>query len=109
MDADVSLASTIITAINQRAEIRLVALDIKGAFDHLRWGGLLDHLWSISCHSKVIRLFQSYLSDRCIKVVTLFDLFNLHPVSTGVPQGGIWSPYYSIYAFNCFQVCQDIV
>ena len=32
-DAGVSLASTITTAINQRAEARLVALDIKGAFD----------------------------------------------------------------------------
>ena len=43
-DAGVSLASTITTAINQRTEIRLVALDIKGAFDHVRWDSLLDHL-----------------------------------------------------------------
>ena len=32
-DADVLLASTITTAINQQAETILVALDIKGAFD----------------------------------------------------------------------------
>ena len=35
-DAGISLASTIATAINQRADVRLVALDIKGAFDHVR-------------------------------------------------------------------------
>ena len=43
-DAGISLASTIITAINQRAEARLVALDIKGAFDSVWWKGLLAHL-----------------------------------------------------------------
>ena len=34
-DAGISLASTIASAINQRAEVRLVALDVKGAFDHV--------------------------------------------------------------------------
>ena len=47
LDAGVSLASTITTAIDQRAEARLVALDIKGAFDSVWWRGLLAHwfLW----------------------------------------------------------------
>jgi len=34
-DTGISLASTIAVAINQRADVRLVALDIKGAFDHV--------------------------------------------------------------------------
>ena len=91
-DAGVSLASAITTAINQRAEVRLVALDIKGAFDHVRWDGLLKHLWSIGCRGRVFRLFESYLSDRYIRVVTPLDLSDLYPVSAGVPQGAIWSP-----------------
>ena len=91
-DAGVSLASTITTAINQRAEIRLVALDIEGAFDHVQWDGLLDHLWSIGFCGRVFHLFESYLSDRYIKVVTPFDSSDLHPISAGLPQGGIWSP-----------------
>ena len=41
----------------------MVALDIKGAFDHVRWDGLLEHLQSIGCCGKVFRLFQSYLSN----------------------------------------------
>ena len=84
-DAGVSLASAITTAINQRAEVRLVALDIKGAFDHMRWDGLLKHLWSIGCRGRVFRLFESYLSDRYIRVVTPLDLSDLYPVSAGVP------------------------
>ena len=63
LDAGVSLASTITTAINQQAEARLVTLDIKGAFDSVWWKGILAHLWSIDFHDKTFRLFESYLSN----------------------------------------------
>ena len=43
-DASVLLACTITTAINQQAEARLVAFDIKGAFNSVWWRGLLAHL-----------------------------------------------------------------
>jgi len=91
-DAGISLASTIAAAINQRADVRLVALDIKGAFDHVRWDGVLEHLRSIGCRGRMFRLFQSYLSNRFIRVVTPSDSSNLYPISAGVPQGAIWSP-----------------
>jgi len=92
LDARLSLASTIMSALNQRAEVRLVALDIKGAFDHVCWKGLLAHLWSIGFRGTVFRLFESYLSDRYIKVVTSVDASDLRSISAGVPQGAIWSP-----------------
>ena len=31
---------------NHRAEVKLVALDIKGALVHVRWDGLLEHIWA---------------------------------------------------------------
>ena len=65
--------------------------DIKGAFNHVRWDGLLEHLWSIGCHGRVFHLFKS-LSDQYIRVVTPLDSSDLHPVSAGVPQGPVWSP-----------------
>ena len=86
LDAGLSLASTIISALNRRAEVRLVALDIKGAFDHVCWKGVLAHLWSIGFRDNVFCLFESYLSDRYIKVVTSVEL---HSISAGVPQGAI--------------------
>ena len=43
-DAGVSMTESIVAALNQRAEVRLVALDIKGAFDSVWWQGLLCHL-----------------------------------------------------------------
>ena len=91
-DAGVLLASTITTAINQRAEARLVALDIKGAFDSVWWRGLLAHLWSIGLRDKVFQLFESYLSNRFIRIVTPLESSDLYPVTAGVPQGAIWSP-----------------
>ena len=42
-DAGVLLTSAVTTAINQRAEARLEALDIKGAFDSVWWRGLQAH------------------------------------------------------------------
>ena len=48
-----SLASTITTAMNHRAEDRLVTLDIKGAFDHVWWDGLLEHRFSIGCYGRI--------------------------------------------------------
>ena len=43
---------------------------LKGAFDHVRWDGVLEHLRSIGYRGRMFRLFQSYLSDRYIRVVT---------------------------------------
>ena len=58
----------------------------------MRWDGLLEHLWSIGCRSRIFHLFKSYLSDRYIKVVTALDSSDFYPVSAGIPQGAIWSP-----------------
>ena len=76
----------------ERAEARLVAIDIKGAFDSVWWRGLLAHLWSIGFCDKVFQLFESYLSNRFIRVVTPLESSDLYPVTAGVPQGAIWSP-----------------
>ena len=59
-DAGVSLASTIVYAFDQRAEVQLVALDIKGAFNRVWWKGLLCHLWNVGLHGRAFELFESY-------------------------------------------------
>ena len=44
LDAGVCLALTIATTINQRAEVQLMALDIKEPFDSIWWKNLLAQL-----------------------------------------------------------------
>jgi len=97
-DAGTSLASTIASAINQRAEVRLVALDIKGAFDHVRWDGVLEHLRSIGHRLPWSDVpFVSVLFIRIyIRVVTSSDSSDLYRISAGIPQGAIWSPLFFI-------------
>ena len=45
--------------LNQRAEVRLAALDIKGAFDSVWWQGLLCHLQNIRVIGLAYPLFTS--------------------------------------------------
>ena len=97
-DSVVSLARSIITALNQRAEVRLVALDIKGAFDSAWWQGLLCHLQHIGISGLAYELFTSYLSDRFLYVAIREGQSFVLGVSAGVPQVAIWSPLlFNIY------------
>ena len=81
----------------ERAEARLVALDIKGAFDSVWWRGLLAHLWSIGFRDKVFQLFESYLSNRFIRVVTPLESSDLYPVLLAFLRGLFGPLLYLIY------------
>ena len=50
--------------VERRQECRIVSLDIRGAFDSVWWGGLLQHLWSVGLRGKAYYLLCSYLCDR---------------------------------------------
>ena len=66
----VILADEIAAALEAQEELRTVALDIRGAFDHVWWRGLLAHLHIIGIRGKTFALLKSYLSDRSFVVVT---------------------------------------
>ena len=92
MDVGVILADRISLALEARKDVRLVALDFKGAFDKVWWRGLLAHLWAVGVRSKAFKLMQSYLSDRALFVVANGDSSSHMSIKSGVPQGAIWSP-----------------
>ena len=68
-----------------------MSLDIRGAFDSVWWGGLLQHLWSVGLSGKAYYLLHSYLCDRSLFVFVHGDTSSQQPFTVGVPQGGIWS------------------
>jgi len=94
VDVSVILADKISLALEARKDVRLVALNFKGAFDKVWWRGLLAHLWAVGVRSKAFKqLMQSYLSDRALFVVANGDSSSHMSIkSSGVPQGAIWSP-----------------
>ena len=68
-------------------ECRVLFLDIKSAFDHIWWNGLLQHLNCIACISicsKAFALFQSYLSSRYSYVVANAKGSSQYPIQAGV-------------------------
>ena len=67
VDAGVSMIGSIVAALNQLAEVQLVALDIKGAFDSVWWQGLLCHLRHIVVGGLAYQLFTYliYLNVLC--------------------------------------------
>ena len=88
-DAGVLLAS----ALEDREELRIVSLDLHGAFDRVWWQGLLAHLWNIGLHGCAYDLFSHYLSSRFFVVAAANGVLSSQcPIRSGVPQGGIWSP-----------------
>ena len=58
------------SALNQRAEVRLVALDIKDAFDSIWWQGLLCYLQNTGITGLANQLFTSHLSQHFLYLTT---------------------------------------
>ncbi|CAM9758002.1 unnamed protein product, partial [Heterosigma akashiwo] len=92
LDAGAVLADQIAQALQAKKDVRLVALDFKGAFDKVWWCGLLAHLWAVGVRAKAYKLFESYLSDRALFVASNGEISEDVGIKSGVPQGAIWSP-----------------
>jgi hypothetical protein len=97
-DVGVIIADQIARSLEARKDVRLVALDFKGAFDKVWWRGLLEHLWAVGVRGRAFKLFQSYLSGRSLFVVANGEASDRVQINSGVPQGAIWSPLL----FNLF-------
>ena len=83
-DAGYSLASTILFALDQRAEVQLVALDIKDAFNRVWCKGLLCHLWKVGLLGRAFKPFELYFSKRYVHVVAANGMSLSVSVSAGV-------------------------
>src|SRR6266404_1544632 len=64
-----------------------VFLDIAKAFDTLNHSILLFKLKKIGLPDKVVKLFQSYLTDRCQYIKNFENNSNICFTAMGVPQG----------------------
>ena len=78
--------------LEQRNEILVVSLDVKGAFDRVWWARLKNRLAARGMSCKALRLIRSYLHERHIQVVAGGESSLEKEIFSGVPQGAKWSP-----------------
>jgi len=83
-----------ISGVNERQEVKVVALDIKGAFDRVWHNGLLAKLKVRGVTGKLLTWIGSYLSGRRIQVVVGGQSSAQRPINASVPQGSIAGPSF---------------
>ena len=91
VDVGIAIADQIATTLEARDELRVVALDFRGAFDRVWWRGLLAYLWVVGVRGRAFKLISSYLSERLFMAVTNGERSKCCQIHSGVPQGGLWS------------------
>ncbi len=80
------------SSLNNREEVKVVALDIKAAFDRVWHRGLLAKLEARGLSGKLLEWIQNYLCDRRIQVVVGGQSSAERQINASVPQGSILGP-----------------
>ena len=89
-------------------EVRLIALDIKGAFDKVWHNGLFSKLSSKGVCGKLLTWIKSYLTDRSIKVVLSGQSSDTSTINASVPQGSILGPLlFSVFIDDLSDECKN--
>lgn len=82
----------ITSGLNDNKMTTMVALDIQSAFDTVWHNGLLHKLFKFGTNVHLIKIIQSFLSDRTFRVKMGNNISSLKKIDRGVPQGSVVSP-----------------
>ena len=85
---------------NPTLEVRSVYLDISKAFDRVWHEGLIYKLKRCGVSGNLLLLLQSFLSNRKQRTVLNGQASTWGNISTGIPQGSILGPSFSLIYIN---------
>ena len=86
--------------VNAGGAVRVLAVDIAGAFDKVSHVGVLHKLRAYGIDGTLHRWLTSYLSNRNLQAVVGGATSQAFPVTAGVPQGSILGPTLFIVYVN---------
>ena len=92
IDAVLCLLHDITKANNNKKILSILFFDVKGAFDDVSKTRLLDIMQHLHLNPAVIRLTDTFLSNRQIGLTFDGVREDLQPVNTGIPKGTPISP-----------------
>lgn len=79
----------------------MILLDVKAAFDSVWHDGLIHKLLQIEMDMDIIKIIESFLSDRSFKVHIGNIYSQAHCIAAGCPQGSCLSPIlYNIFTHD---------
>ena len=96
--------------LDKGLSVAAVFFDLSKAFDKVPHCQLLSALANVGVSGSLLNWFRSYLSNRSQRVVLDGYTSEVHPVTSGVPQGSILGPLlFSIYVNSLTKIplCQD--
>ena len=96
VDAGLSLVHDIEHAWKRGLVASVLAIDIKGFFDHVNRRRLIRILWEAGFPIPIVRWVESFLTDRQAAVKVDGYIGDMLPVHNGIPQGSPISPILSV-------------
>lgn len=92
MDAVLKLQAEATKFINYKRTTLTTFLDIEKAFDRIWHEGLLFKLKLLKLNNPIIKIIQSFLTNRSGQVKLGTAVSEFFPINAGVPQGSVLSP-----------------
>lgn len=88
----VNLVDQIAVNMNNRKHTASVFIDVEKAFDRVWHGGLLHKMFQMNLPTYLIKIIESFLSNRTFKTRVDDLLSSPRPIRAGVPQGSCLAP-----------------